>query len=269
MCIAAMHASAASADTPNLVIIFVDDLGYADVPPFGSPNYVTPSIAQLADEGRCFTDFQVTSAVCSASRAALLTGCYHSRVGIHGALGPGSHIGINTNETTLAEICCQRGYDTACIGKWHLGHHPKFLPTRHGFDHFFGLPFSNDMWPYHPDVLDLPMVDRLKLRPRLPMFENERIVNSGLTHFDQRQLTRHYTEHAVRFIHTQRNKPFFLYLAHSMVHVPLHVSDAFAGRSGAGLFGDAVTEVDWSVGEVLKALQETGVRRPHSDRLHV
>jgi arylsulfatase A len=248
--------AAAAADTPNVVIIFIDDLGYADVRPFGDPAYATPNLDRLAAEGRAFTDFQVSSAVCSASRSGLLTGCYHTRVGIRGALGPQAENGINANETTLAELCRGRGYATACVGKWHLGHHPKFLPTEHGFDSYLGLPYSNDMWPYHPDVLRLPMEERVKRWPPLPLIENQRVIDAEVTAEDQRQLTRRYIEHAVDFIRANRERPFFLYLAHSMVHVPLHVSAPFEGASGQGLFGDVMAEVDWSVGQVLGTLKE-------------
>jgi arylsulfatase A-like enzyme len=256
---AVVSAGVVVAESPNLVLIFIDDLGYADVPPFGDPPYALPNIERLAAEGRAFTDFQVSSAVCSASRAALMTGRYHSRVGIHGALGPQAGQGIPASEVTLAELCRQQGYATACIGKWHLGHRPQYLPTRHGFDEFFGLPYSNDMWPYHPDVPDLPWNERIKRWPPLPLLEDDRVLKKGLTADDQRQLTREYTEHAVDFIRRCDQKPFFLYLAHSMVHVPLFASQEFVGRSGDGLFGDVMTEVDWSVGQVLDALLETGI----------
>lgn len=262
LCCAALNtvrAARAAEPLPNLVVIFIDDMGYADVHPLGNPPYPTPCIAQMAKEGRCFTDFQVSSAVCSASRAGLLTGCYHTRVGIRGALGPKADIGINADEMTLAELCKQRGYATACIGKWHLGHHPKFLPTNHGFDSYFGLPYSNDMWPYHPDVLDLPMAERLKRWPNLPLIENTTVVNKALTHRDQELLTCQYTEHAVDFIRKNHDRPFFLYLAHNMVHVPLHVSKRFRGRSRKGLFGDVVMEVDWSVGQVLQTLKQLNI----------
>lgn len=249
----------AASESPNLVVIFIDDMGYADVPPFGSPAYATPSISQLAAEGRSFTDFQVSSAVCSASRAALLTGCYHARLGIHGAFGPNARVGLNPDEITLAEVCRSRGYATACFGKWHLGHLPPFLPTQQGFDEYFGLPYSNDMWPFHPDLLNRPMEERFKVYPPLPLFSGMEIVDSEVTSEDQRQLTKQYTEHAVDFIQRHQDEPFFLYLAHSMVHVPLHASEAFDGKSGAGLFGDVVQEIDWSVGQILQALRAADI----------
>ncbi|MBT5689566.1 MAG: sulfatase-like hydrolase/transferase, partial [Opitutae bacterium] len=232
--------------TPNIVIIFMDDMGYADIGPFGAKDYPTPNLDQMAREGRKFTDFYVTQAVCSASRAGLLTGCYNVRIGILGALGPKSTHGLNQNEITIAEICRQKGYATACYGKWHLGHHKKFLPMQHGFDEYFGLPYSNDMWPYHPGVLHLPMKERLKKWPNLPLIDGNKTVNGTVTGRDQEQLTTQYTEHAVSFIETNQDKPFFLYVPHSMVHVPLYVSKKFKGKSGAGLFGDVMMEVDWS-----------------------
>ena len=158
-CLIAAVCSLASvvAAPPNLVVIFMDDMGYADIGPFGATAYETPNLNRMAEEGRTFTDFYVSQAVCSASRAALMTGCYNVRVGIQGALGPSSAIGIHQDEVTLAEICKQKGYATACYGKWHLGHHHQFLPMQNGFDDYFGLPYSNDMWPFHPAVMHLPM----------------------------------------------------------------------------------------------------------------
>jgi len=242
--------------TPNVVVIFIDDMGYADIGPFGAKAYPTPHLDRMAEEGRKFTDFYVTQAVCSASRAGLLTGCYNVRVGIHGALGPKSSHGINANEVTLAEICKQKGYATACYGKWHLGHHEKFLPMQHGFDDYFGLPYSNDMWPYHPGVLHLPMKERLKKWPHLPLIEKNKVINPKVTAKDQELLTTQYTERAVSFIEKNKDKPFFVYLPHSMVHVPLYVSDKFKGKSKAGLFGDVMMEVDWSVGRILETLRK-------------
>ncbi len=247
--------------TPNIVVIYIDDLGYADIGPFGAANYSTPHLDQLAKEGRRFTDFVVSSAVCSASRAALMTGCYHIRVGISGALGPDAKHGISADETTLAEVCKSMGYQTACFGKWHLGHHQQFLPLQHGFDQYFGLPYSNDMWPWHPDYVDLPpeTAKRKKGYPNLPLIEGNDIVDDDVDGNDQAQLTTLYTKHAVKFIEDCGNDPFLLYLPHSMVHVPLFVSDKFKGKSSTGLFGDVMMEVDWSVGEIVAALKRTGV----------
>ncbi|RMG41702.1 MAG: arylsulfatase [Planctomycetota bacterium] len=253
---AAICGSAACAATerpPNVVVIFIDDMGYADIGPFGAEGYQTPNIDRMAREGRVFTDFVVSSAVCSASRAALMTGCFHRRVGISGALGPGSRIGINADEVTLAEICKQKNYATAIFGKWHLGHHPKFLPLQHGFDEYFGLPYSNDMWPYHPTAG--------KRFPRLPLIEGNRVIDPEVTPEEQTQLTTWYTEHAVDFIRRNKDRPFFLYVPHSMVHVPLFVSDKFKGKSQRGLFGDVVMEVDWSVGQILDTIRSLNLER--------
>jgi arylsulfatase A len=246
-----------AAKTPNVVVIFIDDMGYADIDPFGdTPGYETPNLTRMAKEGRKFTDFYVTQAVCSASRSGLMTGCYNVRVGILGALGPSASHGINPEETTLAEICKQMDYATACYGKWHLGHHKKFLPLQHGFDEYYGLPYSNDMWPYHPGVLHLPMEKRLKTWPHLPLIEGNEIINPQVDDKAQEQLTTQYTEHAVNFIEKNKDKPFFIYLPHSMVHVPLFVSEKFKGKSERGLFGDVMMEVDWSVGQILDTLRK-------------
>ena len=248
--------SGVAKNKPNVVIMFMDDMGYADIGPFGAKAYPTPHLDQMAKEGRKFTDFYVTQAVCSASRAGLLTGCYNVRIGINGALGPNSKQGLNPEETTIAEICKQKGYSTACFGKWHLGHHEKFLPLQHGFDEFFGLPYSNDMWPFHPGVLHLPMEERLKRWPHLPLLEGNKVINPQVTGKDQEKLTTQYTERAVSFIEKNKDNPFFIYLPHSMVHVPLYVSEKFKGKSKAGLFGDVMMEVDWSVGQIMKTLRK-------------
>jgi len=240
---------AAATRPPNVVLIFCDDLAYADIGSFGARGYRTPNLDRLARQGTKFTSFYVAQPVCSASRAALLTGCYPNRIGIDGALGPNSKTGINASETTLAELLKTRGYATAIHGKWHLGHHPEFLPTRHGFDEYFGLPYSNDMWPRHPEAAP-------GAYPPLPLLEDEAVVQTVEA---QHQLTTQYTEHAVRFIERHRARPFFLYLAHSMPHVPLYVSEKFAGRTKRGRFGDVIAEIDWSVGEVLKALRQHGL----------
>ena len=245
-----------SGDRPNIVVIFIDDLGFADIKPFGQPAYSTPNINRMAREGRVFTDFSVSSAVCSASRAALLTGCYHARVGIHGALWPNSQVGIAAEETTLGEICKSRGYATACIGKWHLGDHKSFLPLQHGFDEYLGLPYSNDMWPLHPDLLKLS-ADVAKRRggyPPLAMYDGNEIIDAEVTAEDQTRLTTSYTERAVEFIQKNREHPFLLYLPHTMVHVPLFVSPLNAGKSKLGLFADVMWEIDWSVGQIIDTL---------------
>lgn len=237
---------------PNVIIILTDDLGYADVGCFGAKGYVTPNLDRLAQEGRKFSNFHVAQAVCSASRAALMTGCYPNRIGISGALNHKADFGINSNEMTIAELVKQRGYATGMVGKWHLGHLLPFLPTRHGFDEWFGLPYSNDMWPYHPEA-------KPGTYPPLPMFENETVVITNVTHADQEQLTTWYTARAVKFIEKNKERPFFLYVAHSMPHVPLHVSSKFKGKSAQGLYGDVIEEIDWSVGQILEALKRNGL----------
>lgn len=249
--------------TPNVVIIFIDDMGYADIGPFGCDAYPTPNLDRMATEGRVFTDFHSATAVCSESRAALLTGCYSKRVSIFGALHPGATVGLHPAEVTLAELCKSRGYATACFGKWHLGDAPEFLPTRQGFDEYFGLLYSNDMWPYLDGEDSLAAGTRKRgdePYPPLPLYDGEEVVNASLTPADQAQLTTQYTERAVAFIdHHAGERPFFCYVPHTMVHVPIYVSEKFAGKSGAGLYGDVVMELDWSVGRILKALQRGGV----------
>jgi arylsulfatase len=234
---------------PNIVIIFTDDQGYNDVGCFGAAGFQTPLMDLLAAEGVKFTNFYVAQPVCSASRAALLTGCYPNRLGIHGAFSHTSITGLNPAETTIAEMLKPLGYATGLVGKWHLGYQPEFLPTRQGFDEFFGLPYSNDMWPHHPTQKDH--------YPPLPLYEQETGVDTLWE--DQSQLTRQYTTRAVEFIEKHHERPFFLYLAHSMPHVPLFVSEAFAGQSEKGLYGDVMMELDWSVGEVMAALKKYGI----------
>jgi arylsulfatase len=251
---AASSFAASAARPPNVIVIFCDDLGYGDVGVFGAKGFKTPNLDGMARDGVKFTNFHVAQAVCSASRTALLTGCYPNRVGIHGALGPQSIHGIHADETTLAEVFKTRGYATGMAGKWHLGHLAPFQPVRHGFDEAFGLPYSNDMWPYHPEA-------KPGSYPKLPMFENGRVVDDEITPDKQRNLTTWYTERAVSFIERNKDRPFFFYLAHSMPHVPLFVSDKFKGKSERGLYGDVIMEIDWSVGEVLRTLEKHGLTR--------
>ena len=261
--LAGLVVSTADAASPNVVVIFIDDMGYADIGPFGKTAYKTPHLDRMAREGRRFTDFVVSSAVCSASRAALLTGCYHRRVGISGALGPKSNQGIHADEVTLAEICKSKGYRTAIYGKWHLGHNPKFLPPNHGFDDYYGIPYSNDMWPLHPNSIAARRFNPDAKIPwaELPMIKGTKIVNESIQPEDQMEMTKQFTERAVDFIKRDPDQPFFVYLPHPMVHVPLYCSDDFLGKSGAGLFGDVVMEVDWSVGQILSAIEDIGVER--------
>lgn len=231
---------------PNIVVVFTDDQGYGDLGCYGAKGFETPNIDRMAKEGVRFTDFYVAQAVCSASRTALLTGCYPNRVGILGALNPSSKIGIHDNETTIAQVLKARGYATAIYGKWHLGHHPQFLPTRHGFDDYFGLPYSNDMWPNHPTAKF----------PPLPLIEGDKTIEQNP---DQSKFTTQYTERAVKFIEKNKDRPFFLYVPHTMPHVPLFVSSNFAGKSNKGVHGDVLMEIDWSVGEILAALKKNNI----------
>jgi arylsulfatase A len=196
------------ADLPNIVIIFTDDLGYADIGVFGAKGYDTPHLDRMAREGRVFRNFHVAQAVCSASRAALQTGCYPNRIGIHGALGPGAATGLSTNEVTLAEIAKQRGYATALFGKWHLGDAPHFLPAAHGYDEYYGLPYSNDMWPFHPELVNAPAGKARRGYPDLPMIEGTRVVIPKIEPHHQEQLTTWYTERAVGFIESTAQHPF-------------------------------------------------------------
>ncbi len=235
---------------PNIVVIFTDDQGYQDVGCFGSPNIKTPHLDQMAKEGIKMTNFYVAQAVCSASRAALLTGCYSNRLGIHGAYMPFVGKGLHPEEETIAEMLKPLGYKTAIYGKWHLGSESVFLPTRQGFDEYFGIPYSNDMWPLHPQqgtVFDFG---------DLPLMENEETID---TLEDQSMLTTWYTERAVAFIEKNKEHPFFLYVPHSMPHVPLFVSDKFKGKSARGLYGDVIEEIDWSTGQILQALKDQGL----------
>lgn len=235
---------------PNIVLIFTDDQGYQDVGVFGSPNIKTPNLDQMAADGVQLTSYYAAQAVCSASRAGILTGCYPNRIGIHNALGPNNTHGINASEVTIAEMLKDKGYATAIYGKWHLGHHAEFLPTRHGFDEWFGIPYSNDMWPYHPQQ------GKYFNFPDLPLYENETVIDTLL---DQSMLTTQITERSVDFIKRNKDKPFFLYVPHPQPHVPLFVSDKFKGKSERGLYGDVIMEIDWSVGQIMKTLKENGL----------
>ena len=246
---------------PNIVLINCDDLGYADIEPFGGLEGSTPNLAQMAREGARFNRFYVAQPVCSASRAALLTGCYPNRVGIRFALLPNAKTGIHSDETTLAEIAKQKKYATAIFGKWHLGDEPEFSPLRHGFDEYMGIHYSNDMWPYHPLYANLPQEPGKPRRgyPDLPLYEGDKIIQPSLTPEDQKLLTTQFTERAVSFIERHKDEPFFLYVAHTMPHVPLFVNDQRAGASGRGLYADVVREIDWSLGEILTAIQKAGL----------
>ncbi len=236
-------------EKPNVIIIFTDDQGYQDVGCFGATDIDTPNLDQMAKDGIRLTDFYAAQAVCSASRAALLTGCYPNRIGIHSALMPNSKKGLNSSETTLAEMLKERGYKTGIFGKWHLGDAPKFMPTNHGFDTYYGIPYSNDMWPNHP------YQEKYNFDP-LPLYENKTVIDT-LT--DQALLTTKITERSIDFIKDHKDAPFFLYVAHPQPHVPLYVSDKFKGKSKRGLYGDVIMEIDWSVGQILATLKEYNI----------
>jgi len=246
-----------TAEKPNIIIIFIDDEGYGDVGCYGATGFDTPNLDQLASEGMRFTNFYAAQPVCSVSRAGLLTGCYPNRLGCPGALFPDDTIGINPEELTIAEMLKEQGYTTACFGKWHLGWQKEFLPLQHGFDEFTGLPYSNDMWPNdHITGERLPKGVGRGDYPVLPLIEGNNIVDSITNIQDQDRLTTLYAEKAIEFINRNANNPFFLFLAHTMAHVPLGVSDKFRGKSDQGLYGDVMMEIDWSVGEIVRALEK-------------
>jgi arylsulfatase len=259
---------AAKPTPPNVVLIFMDDLGYGDLSCYGALGHTTPNLDRMAAEGTRFTNFLAAQAVCSASRAGLLTGCYPNRVGISGALSPAATTGLHPDEETLAELLRERGYATGIFGKWHLGSRPEFLPTNQGFDEYLGLPYSNDMWPVWYD--GTPTTQQPKGQyPPLPLLEGTRyggtryggtrVVDTLTSLTDQDQLTTRLTERAVAFIEKNKKKPFFLYLPHPMPHVPLGVSAKFRGKSEDGLYGDVIQEIDWSVGQILAALKKHGL----------
>lgn len=243
-----------AADKPNFIIIYCDDLGYSDIGCFGSKLHRTPNIDRMAEQGTKFTSFYVTSGVCSPSRSSLMTGCYPRRVNLHEdhqggwVLFPRGKKGLNPDEVTIAEVLKGAGYATAIVGKWHLGDQPKFLPTRQGFDSYFGIPYSNDMGhdsrkkPYR--------------YPPLPLLRDEKVIEAEP---DQRYITKRYTEEAVKFIEANKGGPFFLYLPHTMPHWPQYASEKFAGKSKNGKWGDTVEEIDWSTGVILAKLKELGI----------
>ncbi len=235
---------------PNIILIFTDDQGYNDVGVFGAEDISTPNLDQMAKDGAKLTNFYAAQAVCSASRAAILTGSYPNRIGIHNAFMPNSKVGLNPKETTLAEMLKKKGYATAIFGKWHLGDATEFMPNNHGFDEYFGIPYSNDMWPLHPQ--QGPVFD---FGP-LPLYENEKVIDT-LT--DQTNLTTMITARSVEFIERNRDNPFFLYVPHPQPHVPLFVSDKFKGKSNRGLYGDVIMELDWSVGEIINTVDKKGL----------
>lgn len=245
---------------PNVILINIDDMGYGDLEPYGMTGISTPNFNRLAKEGMRFTHFNSAQAVCSASRAALLTGCYPNRLGLSGALSPWAKIALNPAEETIASLLRKKGYTTAMLGKWHLGSKPPFFPTHYGFDSFYGIPYSHDMWPVNYD--GKPVTDTSTFYgkcPPLPIIEGDKQVATNATLEDQAKLTSTLTRRALQFITANRQKPFFLYLAHPMPHVPLAASAKFKGKSEAGLFGDVIMEIDWSVGEIINALDREGL----------
>ena len=258
---------AAEAETrqPNVIVIFTDDQGYQDIGVFGSPDIKTPHLDRLAGEGMRFTDFYSADPVCTPSRAALLTGCYPHRVGGLSVLWPDSTVGLNPDETTLAEMLKANGYATACIGKWHLGHLPQFLPMAHGFDSYFGIPYSNDM----SIGKGMKLAESLTLREGVmresmweakknwvPLMRGAEVIEYPA---DQSTLTQRYTEEALQFIRQNKEQPFFLYLPHTMPHIPLYASPQFEGKSEIGLYGDCIEEIDWSVGQIADELRKLGL----------
>ena len=241
-----------AADYTNIILVNLDDVGYGDFSCNGAYGYTTPHIDQLASQGVRFTHFLAGQPISGASRAGLLTGCYPNRIGFSGAPGPDSNYGVHQDEMTMGELLKQKGYATAIFGKWHLGSQYQFLPLQNGFDEYYGLPYSNDMWPFHPqqgEVFNFP---------DLPTYDGNEVVGYNT---DQTRFTTDYTMRSIDFIkkNVQAGKPFFLYLAHNMPHVPLAVSDKFKGKSEQGLFGDVMMEIDWSIGEVWKTVQELGI----------
>lgn len=238
-------------EKPNIIIFFTDDQGYADVGAYGAEGFKTPHLDNLAKDGIRFTDFYVPATVCTPSRAALLTGKYPKRINMHkGVISPYSRTGLNPEEYTLAELLKDNGYATSCIGKWHLGHQQKYMPNNQGFDEFYGVPYSNDMDSYYYKHNNFQS-------PPLPFYRNNEIIGEGI---DQSQLTKMYTEETVnQIINRKENQPFFIYLAHNMPHLPLHVSKRFSGKSELGIYGDVIMELDWSLGEIVKALKQEGI----------
>jgi arylsulfatase A-like enzyme len=243
---------AQSGRRPNFVLIFLDDSGYADFHPFGDPAYRTPNVERLAGQGCAFHNFYVTQAVCSASRSSLLSGCYPGRTKVFGAIGPRAR-GLDPKYSTIGQVMQSAGYRTAVFGKWHIGDQPETRPPARGFDESCGLMYSNDMWEFHPE--------RPEVFGKTPLqfWDNGKVTIDRVTKEHQPMLTTWYTEHAVDFIRRNKDNPFFLYVPHSMPHVPIFASEKFKGKSGTGLYGDVMMEIDWSVGEIMKALQTAGV----------
>lgn len=243
---------------PNIIILFMDDMGYGDLSCYGALDILTPHLDRMAAQGVRLTNFLSGQAVCSASRAALLTGCYPNRIGITGALFPGSPIGLSSDETTIAEMLKQKKYATGIFGKWHLGDAVPFLPTRHGFDTYLGIPYSNDMWPV--DVYALPAgASKKSTYPPLPLIRNESPVDTIDNMEDQAMLTALLTDEAIRFIRENKQKPFFAYIPYPMPHVPINATAAFRGKSRQGVYGDVIQEADHHIGRILSVLKQEGL----------
>jgi len=264
----AAPAKSAKSAKPNFIVIYADDQGYGDLGCYGSKKVKTPHIDKMCAEGMKFTDFYVTAPVCSPTRSSLVTGCYPRRVGMHQhVLFPHSSRGLNPSEITIAELLKKQGYATACVGKWHMGHQKKFLPTSQGFDYYYGIPFSNDMWlpanmKYAADAklpegfTDEQRKKGERRRNDVPLMRNEEVIEYPA---DQGELTERYTLEVVKFITENKDGPFFVYLPHTMPHYPLRISKKFKGFTGAGMFADVIACIDWGVGEILKSLKDLGI----------
>ena len=234
---------------PNVIIFFTDDMGYADISPYGAKEGLTPHLAKLADEGVVLTDFYSAYASCSCSRAALLTGCYPLRVGMQKNFWPNSKTGLNPKEVTIADMLKDAGYKTAMVGKWHLGSKREFMPNAQGFDYFYGFPYSHDMWSHHPLNKKYKFGD-------LPLYENENVINAKVTPDEQRDLTARLSAKAINFIRENKDSPFFVYYAQPFPHVPIYASEKFEGLTGDGAYADNIAELDHGVGQVMAVLEE-------------
>jgi arylsulfatase A-like enzyme len=247
---------------PNVIIIMMDDMGYGDTEPYGMTDIATPNFNKLTKQSTRFTHYNVAQPICTASRAALLTGCYSNRVGMTGALLPGSKVALNPTEETIASLLKNAGYTTGMFGKWHLGNKAPYWPTHYGFDTFFGIPYSHDIWNRDKDGNLL--TDKKDWRaswPPLPLIEGDKVIDSITSKERLSQLLTQLTNRSVAFIKQNKNKPFFLYLAHTMPHVPIAPAARFRGKSELGEFGDEIMEIDWSVGQILKTLDQEGLAK--------
>jgi arylsulfatase len=243
--LAIIPANAQQQQLPKIILVYFDDMGFGDLSRTGAVGYNTPHMDKLASEGMFFTQFYSPQAVCSASRAGLMTGCYPNRINMSGALDHTAKTGLNPDEETIPEVLKKKGYTTGMFGKWHLGHLPEFLPPAQGFDEYYGVPYSHDMWPSHPTAKNY--------YPPLPLIEGTKTIS---TTPDPTQFTTNFTERSINFIRKNKNKPFFLYLAHPLPHVPLFVSEKFKSKSEQGLYGDVMMELDWSIGQITKTLAD-------------